>query len=61
MNVQGEALSLFLELAAIPSPPGEERAVADVVLRYLGALGLRADEDGCGPGGHRSTMTVLWT
>src|SRR5947207_923539 len=49
MNVQGEALSLFLELAAIPSPPGEERAVADVVLRYLDGLGLRAAEDGCGP------------
>jgi tripeptide aminopeptidase len=43
------ALSLFLELAAIPSPPGEERAVADVVLRYLHDLGLDADEDGCGP------------
>jgi tripeptide aminopeptidase len=41
-------LSLFLELAAIPSPPGEEREVADAVLRYLGDLGLEADEDGCG-------------
>jgi tripeptide aminopeptidase len=49
MNYQGEALSLFLELAGIPSPPGEERAVADVVLRYLGGLGVEADEDGCGP------------
>ena len=27
-----EVLDLFLELAAIPSPPGEERAVADVVI-----------------------------
>jgi len=43
------ALELFLELAAIPSPPGEERAVADVVLRYLRDLGLDPDEDGCGP------------
>jgi tripeptide aminopeptidase len=42
-------LSLFLELAAIPSPPGEERAVADVVLRYLRELGLQPDEDDCGP------------
>jgi tripeptide aminopeptidase len=42
------ALELFLELAAIPSPPGEERAVADVVLRYLDGLGLDADEDDCG-------------
>jgi tripeptide aminopeptidase len=41
-------LQLFLELAAIPSPPGEERAVADVVLRYLHDLGLRPDEDACG-------------
>jgi tripeptide aminopeptidase len=49
MSGQGEALSLFLELAGIPSPSGEERAVADVVLRYLGGLGLEADEDGCGP------------
>jgi tripeptide aminopeptidase len=40
-----EAVDLFLELAAIPSPSGEERAVVDVVLRYLGGLGLEADED----------------
>jgi tripeptide aminopeptidase len=38
-----------MELAAIPSPPGEERAAADVVLRYLRGLGLQPDEDGCGP------------
>jgi tripeptide aminopeptidase len=44
-----EALDLFIELAAIPSPPGEERAVADVVLRYLRGLGLEPDEDACGP------------
>jgi tripeptide aminopeptidase len=42
-------LSFFLELAAIPSPPGEERAVADAVLRYLRDLGLQPDEDDCGP------------
>jgi tripeptide aminopeptidase len=41
-------LTLFLELAALPSPPGEERAVADRVLDYLGALGLEADEDDAG-------------
>jgi tripeptide aminopeptidase len=40
-----EAVDLFLELAAIPSPSREERAVADVVLRYLGDVGLEADED----------------
>ena len=43
-----DALSLFVELAALPSPPGEERAVADRVLDYLGALGLEADEDDAG-------------
>src|SRR4051812_33962911 len=37
-----------MELAAIPSPPGEERAVADAVLRYLRGLGLRPNEDGAG-------------
>jgi tripeptide aminopeptidase len=46
--VEPESVSLFLELAAIPSPPGGERQVADVVLRYLRALGLEPDEDDCG-------------
>ena len=41
-------LDLFLDLAAIPSPPGEERAVADRVLAFLGELGLEADEDAAG-------------
>ena len=43
-----EAVDLFLELAAIPSPSGEERGVADIVLRYLRELGLEPDEDGFG-------------
>ena len=43
-----DVLATFLELAALPSPPGEERAVADRVLDYLAALGLEADEDGAG-------------
>jgi tripeptide aminopeptidase len=43
--VASEVLDLFTELAAIPSPPGEERAVADVVTAYLRDLGLAADED----------------
>jgi tripeptide aminopeptidase len=43
-----DVLSLFLELAALPSPSGEERAVADRVLDYLRALGLEADEDDAG-------------
>jgi tripeptide aminopeptidase len=45
---ENDPLALFLELAALPSPPGEERAVADVVLRYLRDLGLDPDEDGAG-------------
>jgi tripeptide aminopeptidase len=47
--VQPDVLSLFLELAAVPSPPGEERAVADRVIRYLRDCGLAVDEDGTGP------------
>ena len=43
-----DVLSLFLELAALPSPPGEERAVADRVLEYVRALGLEAEEDDAG-------------
>ncbi len=43
-----EALGLFLELAEVPSPPGEERAVADRVLQYLVGLGLDAYEDEAG-------------
>jgi tripeptide aminopeptidase len=38
-------LDLFLELAAISSPPGEERPVADRVSAYLRDLGLTVDED----------------
>ena len=43
-----EVLELFLELAAVPSPPGEERAVADRVIRYLRDCGLEPDEDDAG-------------
>jgi tripeptide aminopeptidase len=43
-----DVLALFVELAALPSPPGEERAVADRVLDYLSALGLEVDEDDAG-------------
>jgi tripeptide aminopeptidase len=38
-------LDLFLELCAIPSPSGQERAVADRVGAYLTELGLVWDED----------------
>jgi tripeptide aminopeptidase len=43
-----DPLELFLELCAIPSPPGEERAVADRVLDVLRGLGLQPDEDDAG-------------
>jgi tripeptide aminopeptidase len=46
--VPAEVLDLFCELAALPSPPGAERAVADVVTRYLRECGLEVDEDGAG-------------
>jgi tripeptide aminopeptidase len=41
-------LELFLDLAAMPSPPGEERAVADRLTAELGGLGLDVDEDDAG-------------
>ncbi|MDX6488824.1 MAG: tripeptide aminopeptidase [Gaiellaceae bacterium] len=41
-------LELFLELAALRSPSGEERAVADVVSAYVRDLGLEVDEDEAG-------------
>jgi tripeptide aminopeptidase len=40
---------LFTELAAIASPPGEERPVADRVLKYLRDLNLEPSEDDAGP------------
>jgi tripeptide aminopeptidase len=41
-------LDLFTELAAIPSPPGEERAVADTVAAYLRDCAVEVDEDDAG-------------
>ena len=55
-----DVLDLFTELAVVPSPPGDERAVADLVLRYLAACGLDADEDAAGPA-IGSTMGNLYT
>ena len=40
-----EVLDLFLALARIPSPPGEERAVVDAVRDVLAGLGIEAEED----------------
>ena len=49
MNAPGDdVVALFTELAAIPSPPGDERAVADAVVAYLRDLGLRPEEDDAG-------------
>src|SRR2546421_2528643 len=44
-----EVVDLFTELAALPSPPGEERLVADAVPRYRRDLGLPVEEDAAGP------------
>jgi tripeptide aminopeptidase len=43
-----EVVSLFTELAALSSPPGEEREVADRVTGYLRDLALEVDEDDAG-------------
>ncbi len=41
-------LDLFLELCAIPSPPGDERAVANRVCNCLEELGILVEEDDAG-------------
>jgi tripeptide aminopeptidase len=43
-----DVVGLFTELAAIPSPPGSEREVADRVAAYLQDLGLVVSEDDAG-------------
>ena len=43
-----DVVTLFCDLAATPSPPGEERAVADQVAAYLDELGLEVSEDDAG-------------
>jgi tripeptide aminopeptidase len=43
-----EVLDLFLELAAIPSPSGEEAPVAKVIGSYLADLGLEQELDEAG-------------
>jgi tripeptide aminopeptidase len=45
---QDDVVSLFTELAALPSPPGDERAVADRVAAYMRDLGLDVNEDDAG-------------
>jgi tripeptide aminopeptidase len=46
--VPQDVVELFTELAALPSPPGQEREVADRVADYLRELGLGVDEDDAG-------------
>jgi tripeptide aminopeptidase len=48
-QLRSRVVELFLDLCAIPSPPGEERAVADRISRELDAIGLEWDEDDAGP------------
>ena len=48
MNGDSTTLEIFLELAAVQSPPGKERVVADMVVAFLRELGLEPDEDGAG-------------
>jgi tripeptide aminopeptidase len=43
-----DVLPLFLELAAIPSPSGEEAPVAAVIERYLDELGVKSEADPAG-------------
>ena len=43
-----EVAELFVELARVPSPPGQERAVADRVVEYLRSLALPVNEDDAG-------------
>ena len=46
--MSGGVLDLFLEVAAIASPPGQERAMADRVIGELRAIGLDVEEDDAG-------------
>jgi tripeptide aminopeptidase len=48
MTPDDSVLDMFVELAAIGSPSGKERAVADRVHAFLHGLGLDTDEDRAG-------------
>ena len=43
-----EVREIFMELAALPTPPGSERAAADRVTAFLRGLALAVEEDGAG-------------
>ena len=55
-----DVLTVFTELAAIPSPPGEERAVADWVAGYVRELGLELQEDDAGAAIDSSAGNLLF-
>jgi tripeptide aminopeptidase len=57
--VPTDLLALFTDLCAIPSPPGEERRVADRVLAELRAHGLDTLEDDTGPAVGSSAGNLL--
>src|SRR3954449_11476846 len=44
-SVTSDVVDVFMSLAAVPSPSGDERAVADLVAAYLRELGLEVSED----------------
>jgi tripeptide aminopeptidase len=47
-SVTADVTTVFTSLAAVPSPPGSERVVADMCAGYLGELGLEVEEDDAG-------------
>ena len=55
-----DLVPLFLDLCAIPSPPGHERRVADRVIDYVSGLGLESIEDDAGEriGGDTGNIVV---
>jgi tripeptide aminopeptidase len=52
-------LERFVRLCQIPSPTGEERAVADAVLAELRALGVDASEDGSAAAARAGSGNVI--
>lgn len=58
-SVTSDPVDLFLELAAIPSPPGHERSVADHVRSFIDTLGVDAWEDDAATGLCGSTGNLV--
>ncbi len=54
-----ELRDLFVRLASIPSPSGEERLVADFVTDYAAGLGFAVGEDNTAPSGAASGNLVV--